>query len=122
VPNSLGLILGSPINHVDIGAASTRGIWARTSVGLKVVAWSNGQTQAAAHCLSKRRAVSTTLPLARWVTEALDDYVEDESDVILSLAVPRDLDPEYAKELIKIGRRAMRNDTLLVEVHCIREF
>jgi uncharacterized membrane protein len=80
----------------------------------------------------------TTFPLARVVTEALQDYVEDEpdveilaagrpssphdeSDVILLLGAPRDLEREYAQELIEIVRREMKNDSLVVEVHCIRE-
>jgi hypothetical protein len=70
--------------------------------------------------------------------EALEDHIDDEpdielisagrpssphdkSDVILLLGAPRDLDPAYANQLIAIVRREMKNEKLVVEVHCLRE-
>jgi hypothetical protein len=77
-------------------------------------------------------------PLARSVTNALEDYIDDRpyvelilagqpsspkdrADVVLVIGAPRRLEREYANALIDIVRRTMKNDKLVVEVHCIRE-
>lgn len=79
-----------------------------------------------------------TYPLATSVIDAVEKHLEketdielissgqpsspnDETDVILILGAPRDLDQKIAKELIDIVRREMMDDSLVVEIHCIRE-
>ena len=79
-----------------------------------------------------------TYPLPWVVTEALEKYIEKDpdiqliaagrpasphetSDVVMILGAPRDLEPEYAGKLIEVVRREMEDDTLVIEVHAIRE-
>jgi uncharacterized hydrophobic protein (TIGR00271 family) len=79
-----------------------------------------------------------TYPLPWVVTEALEGYIEKDpdiqliaagrpasphetSDVVMILGAPRDLEPEYARELIEVVRREMEDDSLVIEVHAIRE-
>lgn len=79
-----------------------------------------------------------TFPLARSVVEALEAHIEqtpqleliaagrpssphDPTDVVVILGTPGTLDPQFGSELIEIVHRTMNNDSLVVEVHCIRE-
>jgi uncharacterized membrane protein len=84
------------------------------------------------------RPMPVSYPLAKSVIEALENYVGqhpevellmagrpslplDKTDVQILLGVPSRLDPAYAEALIAIVKREMEDDTLSVEVHCIKE-
>ena len=77
-------------------------------------------------------------PLAKTVLDALEDRLESEpgaklitagrlssrlasSDVLLVLGATDELDSGFASELVKIVREKMRDDSLIVEVHCVKE-
>ena len=78
------------------------------------------------------------IPLAKSVMDALEERVESEpavriisagrptshrvpSDVVLVLGAVQEVDPSFADELVRIVRQRMRNDSLIVEVHCVGE-
>jgi uncharacterized hydrophobic protein (TIGR00271 family) len=90
------------------------------------------------HSILQARPMPMSYPLARSVLEALEEYIDqqpnvelltagrpslslDNTDVQLVLGVPYNLDSSYAQALIDIVRREMEDDTLSVEVHCIKE-
>jgi uncharacterized hydrophobic protein (TIGR00271 family) len=77
-------------------------------------------------------------PLARPVLDAIEDSVKahpdaklitagrpssrlDSSDVILVLGSKREIDPKFADELVQTVRQKMRDDSLVVEIHCMQE-
>jgi uncharacterized membrane protein len=77
-------------------------------------------------------------PLAKTVLDALEDRLESEpgaklitagkpsshlasSDVVLVLGATGELDPGFADELVEIIRQKMQDESLIVEVHCVRE-
>ena len=76
--------------------------------------------------------------LAKTVIDALEDRVEAEpgvklisagrpssrlvpSDVVLILGATGELDARFADELIMIVRLKMQDESLIVEVHCVKE-
>ena len=130
--NFVAIVLGAAATFRIMGVTSVRAgsrqrIWVfRTTaiLGITAIVFLVPLQLALMRSLVEAKPQPITFPLARSVTEALEDYVEnerdveiiaagrpssphDESDVILFLGAPRDLDPEYAKELIKIVRREM---------------
>ena len=144
--NFVAIVLGAAITFRAMGVTSARTdagqrVWVlRTdaALGVAAVAFGVPLQMALMKSVVQAKPQPTTFPLARVVTEALEDHIEDQPDVeliasgrpsspqddsdgVLILGAPRDLDREYAAELIEIVRREMRDDTLVVEVHCIRE-
>ena len=41
------------------------------------------------------------------------------SDVVLVLGATEELDPGFAEELVEIVKQKMKNESLIVEVHCL---
>ena len=79
-----------------------------------------------------------TFPLAKSVMDALEDTVESEpgvklimagtpssrfvpSDVVLVLGVTNELDPSFADDLVEVVRQKMHDESLIVEIHCVKE-
>ncbi|MFK7776758.1 MAG: DUF389 domain-containing protein [Gimesia sp.] len=55
------------------------------------------------------------------ISAGMPSSPNDETDVILILGTPHHLEQNIAKELINIVKREMLDDTLIIEIHCIRE-
>ena len=79
-----------------------------------------------------------TYPFASSVIDALEDRVQSEpgvnlistgrpsshfasSDVVIILGCTGDPEPDFANKLIRLVREKMLEDTLVVEVHCVKE-
>jgi uncharacterized hydrophobic protein (TIGR00271 family) len=77
-------------------------------------------------------------PLAKTVLDALEDHIESNldvklisagrpssrlvsADVVLVVGATGELDPAFANELVEIVRQKMRDESLAVEVHCVKE-
>jgi uncharacterized hydrophobic protein (TIGR00271 family) len=144
--NFVAIVLAAAVTFRMMGVRATRAgsrqrIWVFRTVavlGVAALLFCVPLQIALMRSLLEAKPQPTTYPLARKVIEALEDHIEDEpdieliaagrpsslhdeSDVVLWLGAPRDLDREYSKELIEIVRREMKDNTLVVEVHCIRE-
>ncbi|MGI9427730.1 MAG: TIGR00341 family protein, partial [Bythopirellula sp.] len=88
--------------------------------------------------LVETKAQPRAFPLAKTVVDALEDRIAAEpgvtlitagrpsshlvaSDVVLITGALGELDPSFADDLIEIVREKMQDDSLIVEVHCIKE-
>jgi uncharacterized hydrophobic protein (TIGR00271 family) len=88
--------------------------------------------------LVERKPQPRAFPLAKTVMDALENCVEAEpgvklitagrpsshfvvSDVVLILGATGELDSSFADELVKIVKEKMQDESLVVEVHCVKE-
>ena len=60
-------------------------------------------------------------PDARLITAGLPSSRISSSDAIIVIGSPREIPEEFADELVEIVRSQMRDESLIVEVHCINE-
>jgi uncharacterized hydrophobic protein (TIGR00271 family) len=84
----------------------------------------------------ERKPQPRAFPLAKSVMDALEDRIETEpgaklitagrpsshlvpSDVVLVVGATGELDPRFADELAETVRQKLKDDSLVVEVHCI---
>jgi uncharacterized hydrophobic protein (TIGR00271 family) len=88
--------------------------------------------------LVQTKPQTRTYPLARTVMDALEERVQSEpgvslistgrpsshfasSDVVIVLGCTGEPEPEFANKLIRLVREKMLDDSLVVEVHCVKE-
>jgi uncharacterized hydrophobic protein (TIGR00271 family) len=144
--NFVAIVLSAAVtfrmmNITPARAESNQRLWAFrivAAMGLAAVVFCVPLQLAMLRSLRQAKPQPRSYPLARSVSGALEDYIEDHpevelilagrpsspddrADVVLVIGAPHRLEPEYANALIDIVRREMKNDRLVVEVHCIRE-
>jgi hypothetical protein len=60
-------------------------------------------------------------PDAKFITAGRPSSQRVSSDVVLVLGSTADLDSSFADELVAIVRDKMKDESLVVEVHCLKE-
>jgi uncharacterized hydrophobic protein (TIGR00271 family) len=144
--NFVSIVLGSALTFRLMGVTSTalgsrqRQWVSRTSIALVLAAilFSLPLHNALQRSLIEPKPQPRTYPLAGSVIDALERHIDQQADValiaagqpstthanadvVLVIGAPNDLEPAYAKGLIDVVRREMRDDSLVVEIHCLRE-
>jgi uncharacterized hydrophobic protein (TIGR00271 family) len=144
VTNFLAIVLSAAVTFRLIGitakhAEAGEKFWvfrAAGILGIAVVLVCVPLQHALLRSLVETKPQPRAFPLAKTVLDALEDRCESEpgvklitagrpsshlvrSDVVLVLGATGELDPSFADELVEIVRRKMRDESLIVEVHCI---
>ena len=130
-------LLGITAKHVE--APQKRWVFRVVSIlGLAAILICFPLHQELRRSLVETKPQPRAYPLAKSVVDALEDHISTRpevtlitagrpsshlapSDVVLVLGTGRELAPEFADDLVEIVRQKMRDDTLIVEVHCVRE-
>ena len=146
VTNVVAIVLGAALTFRWMGVSADRAnVWQRLWVfrtvgifGIVLIVLAFPLQRALQRNIDTGKTQPNSFPLTMAVLESLVEYIEktpdleliasgrpssihDEADVVLVLASPSPLSESYADELIRIVRREMDDESLLVKVHCLRE-
>lgn len=122
-------------------AQSRQRLWVfrvAAALGVAIILFLIPLQRALNRSLVEAKPQPATYPLARSVIEALEYRIEQEAnveliaagrpsspndttDVLVFVGAPGELDRAFGREIIDIVKTTMQNDSLTVEVHCLRE-
>ena len=146
VTNFLAIVLGASITFRLMGitarhAASRQKLWVfRVTgiLGIAAILVAVPLQQSLLKSLVETKPQPIAFPLAKVVLDALEDRIESQpgvelitagrpsshqvsTDVMLVLGATGDLDPGFADQLIEIVREKMQDESLVIEIHCVKE-